>query len=485
MSASGFVTGTFQDGRNTIEVKGSKNALPHSYLYFRVTTGVRLFGLSDSASVGKQLPIGNVIDGLFAGSAIEPKLPAGYVSGGPGIHGFNDRLPRTTQTYVVDQCSDPMVQDQVEWDFVDQPSKTVCADQGLLLPAGPANWQNPFHGQVQTQAIDKSFRPVASSFQTPTLWSMPQEFHAPIVTNSSMETLYSNVPADHQSAASYSWSIQPAPGFVTPLEESTSSFIVPSHTLVEFDTTSPIRIHQDSFDGSFESFGDKSVDYSSDGTSVSEEHLTEIKHESDHAIVKQDPDFGDVTRPARKIHTSRTGAKSVKKERRQPRSGRKKPKLGRSYISQKDGRTTVIEEYSAGRASNPERCSYVDPVTRVRCGSEFQRVEHLRRHEKIHFPEDKPFPCPLRECIDRKTGDHRRFPRTDNRFDHYKTHLREQGKGQRNTRVDFEIFCDLVRQAEEPDLADKTIERLRQWRSKERMKYARENGGMGFLRPKL
>ncbi|KDN47992.1 hypothetical protein K437DRAFT_216098, partial [Tilletiaria anomala UBC 951] len=50
------------------------------------------------------------------------------------------------------------------------------------------------------------------------------------------------------------------------------------------------------------------------------------------------------------------------------------------------------------------------------CGKKFKRMEHLKRHNKVHTQE-KPFPCSYPGC-------QKSFGRSDNLSQHLKTHYR-------------------------------------------------------------
>lgn len=100
------------------------------------------------------------------------------------------------------------------------------------------------------------------------------------------------------------------------------------------------------------------------------------------------------------------------------------------------------------------------------CERQFDRVEHLRRHEHTHSGE-KPFICVIslmRNEKDEEITCGTRFSRRDNLRDHYKTHL-SQTKAGRNGRIGFEKFYQILREKEELDEAEKTITMLEKWRA--------------------
>ncbi|KAA6406604.1 MAG: hypothetical protein FRX48_09659 [Lasallia pustulata] len=77
------------------------------------------------------------------------------------------------------------------------------------------------------------------------------------------------------------------------------------------------------------------------------------------------------------------------------------------------------------------------------CDGAFKRQEHLKRHQKKHAKDEKPFQCEVSVCK-------KRFDRTDNLKAHYYTHLDKEdggrrGKGARNRRLSREQARELGR----------------------------------------
>jgi hypothetical protein len=95
----------------------------------------------------------------------------------------------------------------------------------------------------------------------------------------------------------------------------------------------------------------------------------------------------------------------------------------------------------------------------TRCAKFFERIEHLRRHERTHLFEKYKIPCPL----PKKYNCTKVLDRRDNWRDHLKTHLRKSNSG-RNERCEKEDMYDALRKNEkEEGEAEKTIEMLEKW----------------------
>jgi len=167
----------------------------------------------------------------------------------------------------------------------------------------------------------------------------------------------------------------------------------------------------------------------------------------------------DVSREKRSMYGQR-GRKSGKERRSSKRAKRKfQHQLADEYISTLHGSDVGVRHVRQAEKQTKHICEHLDTNGKV-CGQHFNRVEHLSRHVLIHSRE-KPYQCVLR---DEKFNCARHFGRRDNLRDHYKTHL-SSAKAGRNSRVEFDLLYQTLRQLEEADEAEKTIDILEKWRA--------------------
>jgi hypothetical protein len=174
----------------------------------------------------------------------------------------------------------------------------------------------------------------------------------------------------------------------------------------------------------------------------------------------------DASRSQRKLaFVSSTGAKGVKKAHR----GHTSPWLKsarHARVGKRRARDRNVDTYTSTKdvevlvqatrtPSKTHTCT--EQVGKGRCGKAFERVEHLRRHERTHRGV-KEIQCPLPKrfnCI-------KRLDRRDNWRDHLKTHLKKSNSG-RNERCERDEMYQALRENETPEEAEKTIEMLEKW----------------------
>ena len=83
-------------------------------------------------------------------------------------------------------------------------------------------------------------------------------------------------------------------------------------------------------------------------------------------------------------------------------------------------RTLSPRSRAQGNAPPPLIVSSADKLHVCFCGKRFKRLEHLKRHNRVHTQE-RPHPCPAPGC-------NKWFGRTDNLTQHLKTHYRTVGR---------------------------------------------------------
>ncbi|KAI8340636.1 hypothetical protein BC941DRAFT_223643, partial [Chlamydoabsidia padenii] len=105
----------------------------------------------------------------------------------------------------------------------------------------------------------------------------------------------------------------------------------------------------------------------------------------------------------------------------------KKQKKVRSTLSQ---RTSPLQQQQ--QQQQQQQKSHVCPVTD--CQRRFKRLEHLKRHMRIHTLE-RPFACSYPKC-------HKHFSRSDNLSQHMKTHLHRQDSKRRTTESSSPAIMD-------------------------------------------
>lgn len=92
------------------------------------------------------------------------------------------------------------------------------------------------------------------------------------------------------------------------------------------------------------------------------------------------------------------------------------PSYGYNYTNDTVTTTTSVSGKSGRKSSDNNEKTHACPV--LQCQRRFKRLEHLKRHMRIHTLE-RPFSCTFPNC--QKT-----FSRSDNLSAHMKTHSRSQ-----------------------------------------------------------
>lgn len=168
--------------------------------------------------------------------------------------------------------------------------------------------------------------------------------------------------------------------------------------------------------------------------------------------------------PLRKSHDRSQRRRSMKRDSKrerksETRSRRKlRDELPEAYVSMGDG---FIPLHGKPRGKQRSKCTFISPAGK-RCDAQFERPEHLKRHEHTHTGE-KPFVCVLTAAeLGESKPCSRPFSRRDNLRDHYKTHVKIAKAG-RNGRCTFKVLRDALVNRETKEEADKTIAMLSTW----------------------
>jgi hypothetical protein len=153
--------------------------------------------------------------------------------------------------------------------------------------------------------------------------------------------------------------------------------------------------------------------------------------------------------------------RALAKDRRSAGGGRRSRMPKTTVFSTRFNNREVDIHVQQPRNGKKHTCRYILEDGQL-CARAFERVEHLRRHEQIHQPM-RPFICPLHTRPD--LGCNKLFGRRDNWRDHLRTHLSSTIAG-RNDRISFEDLFALLRESEEHEEAEKTINMLLKWKAK-------------------
>ncbi|KAH9872257.1 hypothetical protein IAQ61_005092 [Plenodomus lingam] len=208
---------------------------------------------------------------------------------------------------------------------------------------------------------------------------------------------------------------------------SASNTIVPQEAMLEGEI---VRV--DTPDISMEPYDDM------DGPLPPSPQQVVFKHESSPSCIKSEGEFSDdCSRMKRSIRETRTGGKSIKREKRHGKvtkpKGKDKPFITKLW----DGEIKFDRKYTQDPDSGKFRYADEEPRPKFQCkypfddddasipsnhpdicGKMFQRTEHRQRHRKTHSP-SKEFPCLLCD---------KNFNRNDNCWAHGFTHVHRPGK---------------------------------------------------------
>ncbi|KAL6707538.1 hypothetical protein ACN47E_004108 [Coniothyrium glycines] len=205
--------------------------------------------------------------------------------------------------------------------------------------------------------------------------------------------------------------------------------------------------------------------------------------------VKPEPySSDDEDRIERQIHETRTGGKTIRKDRRGAGLSKRKAKKDSPFYAElKEGVIRVSQNIVQDPRTGKYR--YVDqqprkkfccqfpyddddeniPADAVVCGKLFQRPEHRQRHRRTHCP-DKDFPCLLCE---------KNFNRNDNCWAHGFTHVGRPGKKDgRNAKFSLRQVISVL---SDPKHIDKL---LNDWKKEVGTEYdpeAEENDNENFM----
>jgi hypothetical protein len=226
--------------------------------------------------------------------------------------------------------------------------------------------------------------------------------------------------------------------------------LIPSDTMVQNDTANFGYLPANS---QFHALGFyETYDYASDVLDQS------VESQEDKVSLKRKPaSRPSVGRIQRRIFSTSTGGKGLKKEQQRSRIAKRRPRaatkvrheLTTVYAQPKGASTPIAVELptdlkrvegswqrTSDRRNEKFRCTYEKPNGEI-CTSSFCRVEHLKRHQKTHR-EEKSFCCVVEKCG-------KAFSRNDNRAAHYKCHIKQQKLGERafyfpNKAYDIEMY---------------------------------------------